>query len=93
MRAGTGAIHSEYNPTSEDLVNFLQIWILPHEQGLAPAYEQRRFSVKTRWNILQKVASRDGRGGALRGLQDLELYATVLENGHFVTHRLTAGRR
>lgn len=92
MRAGTGVTHSEYNPSSEDLVHFLQIWILPDEQGLAPAYEQRQFPVEARRNVLRRIVSQDGRDGSLRMHQDAELYATVLENGHSVTHELAEGR-
>jgi quercetin 2,3-dioxygenase len=92
MRAGTGVTHSEYNPSSEGLVHFLQIWILPDEQGLAPAYEQRYFPVETRRNVLRLIVSSDGRDGSLRMHQDAELYATVLESGRSVTHDLAKGR-
>jgi redox-sensitive bicupin YhaK (pirin superfamily) len=92
MRAGTGVTHSEYNPSSEDLVHFLQIWIFPDEQGLAPAYEQRYFPVEARRNGLRLIVSPDGRDGSLRMHQDAELYATVLENGQSVTHELAEGR-
>jgi redox-sensitive bicupin YhaK (pirin superfamily) len=92
MRAGTGVMHSEYNPSSEDFVHFLQIWILPDEQGLAPAYEQRHFPLDERRNVLRRVASRNGRDDSLRLHQDAELYATILEHGHSVSHELAEGR-
>jgi redox-sensitive bicupin YhaK (pirin superfamily) len=92
MRAGTGITHSEYNPSSEELVHFLQIWILPDEMGLAPAYEQRHFPAEERWNVLRLVASRDGREGSLRLHQDAALYATLLDKGQSVTHGLAEGR-
>lgn len=92
MRAGTGVTHSEYNPSSEELVHFLQIWILPDEMGLAPAYEQRHFPAEERRNVLRLVASRDGREGSLRLHQDAALYATLLDKGQSVTHGLAEGR-
>src|SRR2546430_2321377 len=41
MRAGTGVRHSEYNHSESEAVHFLQIWMVPDQQGLAPAYDQR----------------------------------------------------
>jgi redox-sensitive bicupin YhaK (pirin superfamily) len=92
MRAGTGVTHSEYNHSGEKLVHFLQIWILPDERGLPPAYEQRHFPEEERRNALRLVVSRDGRDGALRIHQDAALYATLLDDNRSVTHQLGAGR-
>lgn len=78
MRAGTGVTHSEYNHSSETLVHFLQIWILPDQKALTPAYEQRHFPTEQRRNVLRLIASRDGREGSLRIHQDVALYATIL---------------
>ena len=44
MSAGTGIRHSEINK-SEQSCRLLQIWIEPSQQGLAPAYEQRRIAL------------------------------------------------
>ena len=43
MRAGRGVAHSEFNASRTDPVHFLQIWIVPDEHGLPPAYGQRVF--------------------------------------------------
>lgn len=40
MTAGTGIRHSESNPSSEDTVHLLQIWIKPNQNGLEPGYVQ-----------------------------------------------------
>jgi len=57
MSAGTGITHSEFNPNPEQPVHFLQIWILPREQGVTPRYAQQRFELSTRHNRLQTVIS------------------------------------
>src|SRR6476469_4098345 len=46
MSAGTGVSHSEFNPSAEKPVHFLQIWIEPNQRGVKPSYEQQTFSVE-----------------------------------------------
>ena len=43
MSAGSGLRHEEYN-IGEDQVNFLQIWIEPKAEDLAPSYQQIPFA-------------------------------------------------
>jgi redox-sensitive bicupin YhaK (pirin superfamily) len=73
MSAGTGVLHSEYNPSTTDPVHLLQIWLTPNQIGLPPAYEERRFDDVTQRGRLQVVASPDGRAGSFTIRQDASL--------------------
>lgn len=57
MSAGTGLTHSEFNDSSTDDVNFLQLWIIPEEMGVEPNYEQRRFDASLQKNKFQTVVA------------------------------------
>lgn len=57
MSAGTGVLHSEFNPSSTEEVNLFQLWIFPKEKNIKPRYDQKTFSVETRKNAIQTVAS------------------------------------
>ncbi len=91
ISAGTGIMHSEYNSSDTEEVHFLQIWIVPAEQGLAPSYESKSFEPKEP-NSLQLLASRDGRYGSVVVHQDLSLYSGTLESGHSLPYHLVVGR-
>lgn len=92
MSAGTGVAHSEYNHSSDEIVHLLQIWILPERAGIEPSYEQRAFPEADRRDRLCLVAARDGRDGAVRIHQDVDLYASLLSAGAEVELALVAGR-
>ena len=92
MRAGTGVTHSEHNASQRELVHFLQIWILPEREGLAPAYAQRAFPESERAGRLRLVLSPDGRDGSLPIAQDVTLHSALLRDGESVVHALSPGR-
>ena len=93
MSAGTGITHSEFNASDSEPVHFLQIWVLPEENGLRPGYEQKAFSPEEKRGRLRLVGSRDGRGGSVTIHQDVDLYATLLREGDSVGHELADGRK
>lgn len=92
MSAGTGVTHSEFNPSPEAGVHFLQIWLVPRERGLPPGYEQKRFPPEERRGRLRLIAAGDGRDGAVTIHQDADLWTTLLKPGESVRHALAPGR-
>ena len=92
MSAGTGVTHSEFNPSRDEPVHLLQIWLLPRQRALSPGYEEKRFPPETRRGALRLIAARDGREGAVTIHQDADLWTALLEPGESVRHVLEAGR-
>ncbi|MDR3494765.1 MAG: pirin family protein [Ancalomicrobiaceae bacterium] len=92
MTAGTGVRHSEFNASKADPVHFLQIWIVPEKDGLAPSYEQKTFPDADKRNRLRLIGSHDGRDGSVTIHQDVDLYAALLSDGASVTHEIVGGR-
>ncbi len=93
MSAGTGVQHSEFNDSIADLVHFLQVWIVPEQQGSAPGYEQKNFSAEERRGNLRLIGSRNGRNGSVIIHQDCDLYSALLSDGDVVSRALAPGRR
>ncbi len=92
MSAGTGVTHSEFNPSREEPVHLLQIWLLPRQRGLAPGYEEKRFAPETRRGDFRLIAARDGRDGAVTIHQDADLWTALLEPSASVRHAFETGR-
>ncbi|WP_375241123.1 pirin family protein [Polaribacter sp.] len=57
MSAGTGVTHSEFNDSSSEEVNFLQLWILPELENVTPYYDQKYFEKESRKNKFQTLVS------------------------------------
>lgn len=92
MSAGSGVLHSEYNPSSQEGVHLLQIWILPDEKGAKPRYAQKTFSDAEKRGKLRLVASKTGEQESIAVRQDMKLYASVLDEGQSAELPLPKGR-
>jgi quercetin 2,3-dioxygenase len=92
MSAGAGVVHSEANASDREPVHFLQIWIVPGQQGLPPGYEQKAFPAEDRSGRLRLLASSDGREGSVTIHQDAALYGTLLGKGEQVSYEPRASR-
>ena len=93
MSAGTGVRHSEFNPSRDERVHLLQIWIEPKITGVRPSYEEKQFGVEDKRGQLRLIASPDGRDASVTIHQDAYVYASVLDGKDVVRHRLAPGRR
>jgi hypothetical protein len=92
MSAGTGVTHSEANPSKDEPVHLLQIWIFPAEQGRQPEYEEKKFSDDEKRNKLRLIVSPEGSEGSVRIHQDARIYASLLEENREVSHALGENR-
>lgn len=57
MSAGSGIRHSEFNGSSTDEVNLLQIWVFPKERNIQPRYDQKQFDSTLSENRFQILVS------------------------------------
>jgi len=91
MAAGTGVQHSEFNPSEQEPVHLLQIWIQPDRQGVTPRYAEKSFA-KARTGALHLVASKSGRDDSIAINQDADLFLARLQSGESIAHSLRADR-
>ncbi|MBS0554784.1 MAG: pirin family protein [Proteobacteria bacterium] len=79
MSAGSGVRHSEYNASREELVHFLQIWIVPDRKGVEPRYQQRHFTPEEKRGRLRLIISPDAADGSLSVHQDVRVHAGLFD--------------
>ncbi len=92
MSAGTGVTHSEFNPSDDNGTNFLQIWLLPNQQGVEPGYQQKYFAPESRQGQLTLLLSADGRDGSIHASTDALMYGSLLDANERVVHQLAEDR-
>jgi redox-sensitive bicupin YhaK (pirin superfamily) len=88
MTAGTGVMHSEFNPSPKQPTHLLQIWLLPDRKGLKPEYEQLSFSDAELRGKFHHVAGPDA---PVTIHQDADLYIARLDKGAEAKHTLERG--
>lgn len=96
MSAGTGVRHSEFNPSQDEKVHLLQIWVEPDQENYTPVYDQKAFSKSDRQNTLKLVATGNAQKAAgesvIKIRQDTNIYASLLEKNKTVDFTPSAGR-
>jgi redox-sensitive bicupin YhaK (pirin superfamily) len=91
MSAGTGVQHSEFNPSKDEAVHLLQIWIQPDRKGVTPRYAEKSLADASNGK-LHLMTSKTGRDGSIAIHQDADLWLGKLAVGSSVTHKLAPGR-
>lgn len=79
MTAGRGITHSEANPSPDEPLHLLQIWLFPQERGLTPGYEQKVFPREARLGRFQVVVAPGAPDGALHIHQDARLLRAAVD--------------
>lgn len=91
ISAGRGVRHSEYNASSAEPVHFLQIWIEPDTEGVAPEYAERSFGGIAPGS-LNLIASKGGRNDSIPIHQDADVYVAKLPEGRSIDRSFAASR-
>lgn len=81
LSAGTGIYHSEYNKNPDKKVNFLQIWVFPKQQNIAPRYDQKSFKPEARENKFMQIVSPNQNDEGVWINQDAWFYLGTLKKG------------
>ena len=94
MSAGTGIVHSEFNPSENEPVHFLQIWIEPAMEDVKPSYQQISFAPAEKRGRLRLLAGPHANGAEASAVihQDAWVYAAELGPGETLDKPLAPGR-
>jgi quercetin 2,3-dioxygenase len=90
MSAGTGVTHSEFN-LEGGLCRLFQIWILPRQRNVAPAWDQRQFPKADRSGAFNVLASGYGDEGALTINADARVLGATVAAGATAQYDLADG--
>ncbi len=88
MSAGTGIMHSEFNGSKTNEVNFLQLWIFPDGEGYEPRYDQKSFLIEDRQNKIQTFISPTKSNETLWINQDAYISWVTLGNQFSVDYKI-----
>ncbi|WP_411273606.1 pirin family protein [Daejeonella sp.] len=90
MSAGSGIQHSEFNGSSIEEVNLLQIWVLPKERNINPRYDQQKYNLEDNNNSFVTLVSSEKKPGVMWINQDsvfsLGTFDTVSKANYTIKH-------
>lgn len=91
MTAGTGILHSEYNQSTVESLELLQIWILPIAKNLTPSYQQSRFIPPQ--NELRLIVAPNAQAENVISIhQDIKLFVGHLDKQNKLMYPLKSSR-
>ncbi|WP_342438534.1 pirin family protein [Paenibacillus sp. FSL L8-0436] len=93
MSAGTGAIHTEHNPSDSEPVRLLQLWFMPRTRGTAPSYSIGRFDPAKLEGKLLSVVAAEPSEEVVGIAQDMTIYLGRAEAGQVLSFQQEQGRR
>ena len=93
MSAGTGILHSEFNPSDNEELSLLQLWLFPDESKLTPSYEDVSFDLDKLKNNLLPVVSPSPSEQVAKIHTDLTIYLSKLDKGKELVFRQEKGRK
>ncbi|KKK38134.1 pirin [Mesobacillus campisalis] len=93
MSAGTGLLHSEMNPSTEEESSFLQLWFIPNQKQLKPSYEDISYNIEAMHNVLLPIVSSSGIEGTATINSDATLYLSKLDSGKELSFQQKPGRK
>jgi quercetin 2,3-dioxygenase len=91
MSAGTGVTHSEYN-LEDGLCRLFQIWIMPRDRNIAPAWDQRQFPKSDRSGQFTVLASGYGETDALVIKANARVLGATASAGETLSFAIEPGR-
>lgn len=92
MTAGTGIYHSEYN-LGDDVLRFLQIWIVPDKKGHNPNYGDYKFDWEKRKNKLFHIVSSKSGKAPIKINQDVNFYVLELDKDNTIDFPVDKNRQ
>ena len=92
LSAGTGITHSEHN-LGDEVLRFLQIWLLPDKMMHTPNYGDHHFAWEDRLNQWLQIVSPKGGAAPIQLNQDANIFVTYLEAGRTLDFEIKPGRQ
>jgi hypothetical protein len=88
MSAGSGIYHSEFNDNADREAKFLQIWVFPNKNEVAPRYDQMTLDSDLLKNQLYQILSPDAVDQGVWIYQNAWFHMGELDKGFETTYRL-----